>query len=144
MGSGKQIPALRAPRAPKARPARSSGFTLIEVLVSVLIFAVGLLGLAGMQARAVQFSYDAEDRMRASVMADEIVAAMLTANTVSLPGSTVDAWNTRVANAAVSGLQNGVGTVTTDSNGLTTVKITWSSPAHSGTYFTQFMLPPST
>ncbi|HEX8955908.1 MAG TPA: type IV pilus modification protein PilV [Burkholderiaceae bacterium] len=141
MDSRKQIPVRRAPGTPRNR---SGGFTLIEVLISVLIFAVGLLGLTGMQARAVQFSYDAEDRMRASIMADEIVAAMLTANTVSLPSSTLDAWNTRVKNAAVSGLQNGAGTVTIDSNGLATVTITWSSPAHGGTYSTQFMLPPAT
>lgn len=123
---------------------RADGFSLIEVLVSMLIFAVGLLGLMGMQARAIQFSYDAEDRMRASILAGEIVSSMLTANTTSLPGATLTAWSARVSNATASGLPNGQGTVATDANGLTTVKITWSSPSHSGSYFTQFMLPPAT
>lgn len=55
------------------------GFTLIEVLVAVVILAVGLLGLAGMQAKelgsnqsaynrsqATQLAYDIADRMRAN------------------------------------------------------------------------------
>ena len=57
-----------------------SGFTLIEVLISMLILAVGLLGLAGLQAtglrnnlsaynrsQATQLAYDMADRMRANV-----------------------------------------------------------------------------
>jgi type IV pilus assembly protein PilV len=56
-----------------------NGFTLIEVLVAVVILAVGLLGLAGMQAKelgsnqsaynrsqATQLAYDIADRMRAN------------------------------------------------------------------------------
>ena len=59
---------------------KSSGFTLIEVLISMLILAVGLLGLAAMQAtglrnnlsaynksQATQLAYDLADRMRVNV-----------------------------------------------------------------------------
>lgn len=123
---------------------QQGGFTLIEVMVSILIFAFGLLGLAGLQARASQFSYDAEDRMRASIMADEIIEQMWTANTTSLPAATITSWNTRLATATVSGLPSGAGTITTSGTGLVTVTITWTSPSHNGTYLTQFMLPPST
>ena len=55
------------------------GFTLIEVLVTLLIMSVGLLGLAGMQltslkntesayqrSQAAQLAYDMLDRMRAN------------------------------------------------------------------------------
>lgn len=58
----------------------NTGFTLIEVLISMLILAVGLLGLAGMQAtglrnnlsafhrtQATQLAYDLADRMRANI-----------------------------------------------------------------------------
>lgn len=55
------------------------GFTLIEVVVSILVFSMGLLGLAGMQATALRNNndalmrsialaqiYDMADRMRAN------------------------------------------------------------------------------
>lgn len=58
---------------------RNTGFTLIEVLVAVVVLAVGLLGLAGMQvnslgnnqsaynrSQATQLAYDLSDRMRSN------------------------------------------------------------------------------
>ena len=39
-----------------------TGFTLVEVLVSLLIFSVGLLGCAGLQGRAQQAQQEAYQR----------------------------------------------------------------------------------
>ncbi len=59
---------------------KNNGFTLIEVLISMLVLAIGLLGLAALQmttlrqnlsayhrTQATQFAYDIADRMRANV-----------------------------------------------------------------------------
>jgi type IV pilus assembly protein PilV len=61
------------------RPARSAqgGFTLIEVLVSVLIFSFGVLGIVGMQAAAIKMSTDAQQRAEATFLADQLLARML-------------------------------------------------------------------
>lgn len=58
---------------------KNSGFTLIEVLIAMVVLAVGLIGLAGLQAaslgnnqsaynrsQATQLAYDLADRMRAN------------------------------------------------------------------------------
>ncbi len=46
-----------------------SGFTLIEVLITLVVFAVGLLGLAALQIRAMQFVHDAYIHSQAQVLA---------------------------------------------------------------------------
>lgn len=45
---------------------RSEGFTLVEVLVSVLILGIGLLGLAGLQNIGAAAGYSALQRSQAS------------------------------------------------------------------------------
>ena len=50
-----------------------SGFTLIEVLISLLIVTLGLLGLAGMQAVAQRAEMDSYQRAQALVLAQDMV-----------------------------------------------------------------------
>lgn len=72
------------------------GGTLLEVLVAVLIFSFGILGLVAMQARATQYSIDAQDRNRAALFADDLAAQMRLARSVD-PGTAVtDPWTLRV------------------------------------------------
>lgn len=50
-----------------------SGFTLIEVLVTLLILAVGLLGLAGLQTRMLATELEAYQRSHALVLVQDMV-----------------------------------------------------------------------
>lgn len=50
----------------------ADGFTLIEILVAMFVLAVGLLGVAAMQLRGLQFNHDAHTRGQASVLASGI------------------------------------------------------------------------
>ncbi|MEZ4600195.1 MAG: type IV pilus modification protein PilV [Syntrophotaleaceae bacterium] len=52
------------------------GFSLVEVLVALLILAVGLLGLAGLQNRGVSTNYSALQRSQATLYAYDIVERM--------------------------------------------------------------------
>lgn len=136
---------MRISHTPKVK--RHRGMTLIEVLVSLLIFSFGFLGLIGMQAKAVQISTDAEDRSRASLLANEIVSQMWTQKTLTLPAPMIAVWLARVRDQTISGLPLSDGLVSPpDINGLVTVTITWRSPSRIATasdskYVTQVMMP---
>ncbi len=54
----------------------NKGFTLIEVLVAMLIFAVGLLGLAGLQLQALRSSSFAQGKTAATMGASHLVERM--------------------------------------------------------------------
>lgn len=129
--------------APCKRP-RHAGFSLIEVLVVLVIFSVGLLGVIAMQARATQVSVSAEDSTRAALLANEVASSMWGANSVNLPAAVIDTWNLRVANARDRGVPNGAGTVVVAGN-VATITVTWRAPHEvAGTqhrYVTQVLIP---
>ncbi len=54
----------------------SGGFTLIEVLVSVVIFSVGLLGLAGLQATGLKLNQSSMLRSQATLLTYDILDAI--------------------------------------------------------------------
>lgn len=116
---------LSLPSSSKRRPQRGS--TLLEVLVSVLIFSFGILGLVAMQVRATQYSVDAEDRNRAALLADDLAAQMRLARTVTLPTPQITAWQNRVGDTATQGLPNGTGSVAVTGN-TAVITIRWSPP----------------
>lgn len=61
---------------PLARRCRGAG--LLEALIALLIFSIGLLGLLGLQASALGASRDAQYRAEAAVLAQEIIGIMWT------------------------------------------------------------------
>jgi len=114
------------------RRRNQGGIALLEVLVSVLLFSLGLLGLIGLQARAVSFSVDAEDRNRAALLANEVVALMWLNQSTTVPAAALDAWKLRVAAPQTGGLPNGVGKVAVAGTGKAAdVTITWQAPSRS-------------
>jgi type IV pilus assembly protein PilV len=58
------------------RHRRSRGFMLIEVLIAMLVLAIGLLGIAAMQVRGLQYSHDAYLRSQISVLAASMADRM--------------------------------------------------------------------
>jgi type IV pilus assembly protein PilV len=97
---------------------------MIEVLVAVLIVSFGILGLVGLQARAVQFSVDADDRSRAALFADDLAAQMRLARSTTLPAAQVTQWT----NTVQAGLPNGAVDLVVDSVNQATVTVRWRNP----------------
>lgn len=58
--------------ATKSHTQRAYGFSLVEVLVSIVVLSFGLLGMVGMQAAALQSNREARSQSSAVVMAREL------------------------------------------------------------------------
>lgn len=52
------------------------GLSLIEILVTVVVLSIGLLGIAGMQAQGVKYSHDSYARSQANMLANELLERM--------------------------------------------------------------------
>jgi type IV pilus assembly protein PilV len=66
---------------------KSKGFSLIEVLVAVLVLAIGLLGVAALQINATRANQSAELRSQASMLAYFMLDAMRANREAALAGS---------------------------------------------------------
>lgn len=63
---------------------RQAGFSMVEVLVSVVIIAVGLLGVAGLQFMSKRSNFEAVQRTTATLLASDIIERMRANPTVLL------------------------------------------------------------
>lgn len=133
---------LYAPK-PKAFSFRTNkaGFSLIELMVAVVVLSVGLLGLAGLQCRALQNNQSASLRSRAVQCGQDILDRMRSNRSAALGGdydipldtdpadlsysgivlTDLDQWKTALSAA----LPEGDGSVAVNGN-IATVVINWS------------------
>lgn len=115
-------------------PARraSSGIVLIEALVGILIFALGVLGIVGLQAAMTKAQTQSKSRADASLLAQQVIGSMWTDTPNLAAYSTANCaayarcneWVARVA----AELPNGAGTVDVSALPLVAVTITWTPP----------------
>jgi type IV pilus assembly protein PilV len=83
------------------------GATLLEALIGILIFSVGILALVGMQALAIKHMSDAKYRSDAAFFANEIIGQMwvnrAALGSYQYPGNgappvAIDGWVTSIQN----------------------------------------------
>lgn len=55
---------------------RQTGFTLVEVLITIFVVAIGLLGAAALQVAAKKAAFEAVQRGQASVIAQDLLERM--------------------------------------------------------------------
>jgi type IV pilus assembly protein PilV len=78
------------------RGSSQGGSILLEALIAILIFSVGILAVVGMQTTAVRAASDAKYRSDASLLASELIGQM---------------WVTDRTNATLLTFQGGIGGV---------------------------------
>ena len=59
---------------------RQQGSAILEALLSILIFSMGVLAVVGMQSAAVKAASDAKYRSDANLLANELIGQMWTGN----------------------------------------------------------------
>lgn len=79
-----------------------SGFTLLEVMITGLILAAALLSISGLQTTASNVEYEAYQRARAIVLADDMIARINAnrTNVASYVTGTSNYWGTGDAQPA--------------------------------------------
>lgn len=118
---------------------RQSGLSLIEVLITVVLVSIGLLGLAGLQLTSVRNSNSSGERFMATTLAQDIIERMRANRT----GVTADEYDLAMAAAPAGGtfagddlvawtgalaaaLPSGDGSVDVDENNVATVVVQWT------------------
>lgn len=135
-------------KAHQSQPKKQAGSMLLEALISILLFSIGILAIVGLQAASIKMVGDAKYRSDASLLANQLVGQMwasdrtpatLLANFSSNPaGSLYTNWVNSV-NAALPGVSGvaasqPVVTIAASSfptaapSSVVTVTIYWNSP----------------
>lgn len=73
---------------------RQHGIMLLEALIGLLIFSVGILAMVGMQAAAFSASADAKNRSEAAAFANEIISQIWMSVDRTSDASTITSLNT--------------------------------------------------
>jgi type IV pilus assembly protein PilV len=126
---------------------KQRGGIMVEVLVSMVLFGTGVVGLLGFLGTSATLSADSRYRTEAAVLADELFGEMVAAN-ISTLSTNYDAssprfaaWKDRVAGLLPNGNANinftpgermdGEGNLT--GNSFVTLTITWKAPSDTQT-----------
>ncbi|MCP5139355.1 MAG: type IV pilus modification protein PilV [Chromatiales bacterium] len=118
-----------------------SGITLIEVLITVVLVSIGLLGLAGLQLTSVQNSNSSGERFVATTLAQDILERMRANRNRAIgpgkvynlamgadpgvggvEGDDLNAWK----DALEAALPSGQGAVQVDNSNVATITVQWT------------------
>jgi type IV pilus assembly protein PilV len=108
-------------RRPLPRKSTQQGVVLLEVMIAILIFSIGVLAIVGLQATMIKNTADAKYRSDASYIAQQRIGQMW-ADPSNL-ASYVET-NTDISSLLPSGTRS----VTQTAAGQFTVTVTWQQP----------------
>jgi type IV pilus assembly protein PilV len=104
MNAGRTMHTLPSLQPAPVRHSRAAqrGVSMLELLVSLLIFTFGMLGLAGLQTRTLSFNQSSLLRSQATALTDDILDRMRSDRARALAGN----WDTAL-NVAASAMATG-------------------------------------
>ena len=121
---------------------KQEGSILLEALISILIFSMGILAIVGLQGTAIKTVSDSQYRLEASFLANRVVSEIWTnvanINAYALPGggaTGLDVWLAEVQSRLPGATAGNAPTISIAANPLggftATVAIMWQSPGES-------------
>lgn len=124
---------------------RQQGSVLLEGLIAILIFSLGILSIVALLGASVKYTSNAQYRTEANLLANQIIAqmwvndktnAVLVNNYNSPAGAAYIAWQNRVANTLPgAGAVGNAPTIAIDANNVVTVTIRWQMPGQNPNNF---------
>lgn len=139
---------------------KTKGFTLLEVMVAMVIFSIGLLGLAGLMSQSLSYNSSSQFRTQATFLAYDMLdrmrnnrnqasdptlsyniawvanpAAANCYNTVCSPTALANSDKTQWKNALANLLPDGDGQVTdvvVGTSPIFLIEVKWSDPSAPG------------
>lgn len=132
--------ALRRSAGPSARASR--GVTLVEVLVSMLIMALGMVSLAALQGYTLRYQLGSAQRAQLSGLLSDY-AERVRANVLAAPGvpgapanayRLTDTWSAQAGNAVPAAAKDCGGSTSTTTGGVTTTAANTCTPAELADY----------
>lgn len=120
------------------QPTRQTGASLTEVLVTLVILSIGLLGLANIQLTTAQGTNSSAQRFEATILAQDILERMRANRQQALAGAYVidigeSAGSGGIAEddlqewkAALAALPDGDGSIEMDGTDRVTITVQWS------------------
>ena len=83
----------------------SNGFSLLEVLITVLVLGIGLLGLAAIQTASIRNNQSAYDRTMAVILTDSVIESIRANRDASMNGVFNKACAAAVPAAGIQGVE---------------------------------------
>jgi type IV pilus assembly protein PilV len=117
---------------------RQRGIVMLDALIAIVIFSIGIVGMVKLQSAAVDIASSVKDRTDAAMLADQVIAQMWTSdkttagalqqNFQSPGGAAYTTWVSSV-NRELPGTTATPPTITVDANNYVTVTVYWQAPS---------------
>ncbi|HEX5355652.1 MAG TPA: hypothetical protein VFW93_05520 [Aquabacterium sp.] len=135
-------------RRPASRLAAQTGVMLLEAMVAILIFSLGVLSIIQLQAVSIKQATGAEYRSMAALLANDLISRMWASDKTAATlqtnfgssGASYNQWLATVRSSGLPNISNDKGTLPTVT--FTTVPATASGPASSVAQVTVFWQEP--
>lgn len=127
---------------------KQQGIALIEILISVLVLGIGLLGIAALQSSSVRYSQSAQERTTALIMAGTLTEIMRSNPDVARTGSYAGDCESELLAEWALQLQSATGTTTCPEviwnagTGVYTISISWQDEKVTGSTHFEIQVRP--